>query len=128
MSRPAASTSSRSGAIPSSRTALTAITFVLPGLDPMPSRASRPGLLEVVVQLELLTRQPVEAAQVDVVTARLQARMHRGEVDAVARRVHEHVAVLELCSESGARVGRSHLRTGPPVLAGNGLRALLVDI
>ena len=55
--------------------------------------------------------------------------MHGVEVDPVARGVHEHIAVRDLFGESGARVGRPHLRTGPPpVLAGDGLRALLVDI
>ena len=73
-SRPPAHTSTRSGVVPSSRTARTAITLVLPGEDPMPSSASSPASWKRSCSRQLLAGQVVEPAEVDVVRARLAGR------------------------------------------------------
>ena len=49
------------------------MTFVIPGVEPMPSSAGTPAAHEVVVQRELLDRAVVQAAEVGVRHARRRA-------------------------------------------------------
>jgi hypothetical protein len=59
------------------------------------------------VQAELLPGHVVEAAEIDVVAARLEAGAHRIEVDPVGGRVDQDVDVGELLSETLPGVRRT---------------------
>ena len=72
-SRPEAPITIRSTGPPRSSTARAAITLVLPGVEPIPSTASRPAARKRCVQLDLLAGDVEEAAQVDVVRAGARA-------------------------------------------------------
>ena len=112
--RPRSSRSARPRA--SSSTPWRAITLVLPGLEPIPSNRQQARLLELVAQPQLAPRRPVQPAEVEVVAAGGQARLHRLEVDAVRGRVDEHVAPSQprRRASSTARASTSSARALPP--------------
>ena len=71
MSRPAAITSTLCGCVPELADGLHGHHVRLAGARAHAEQRQQPCLLELVVQLELLAGQPVQAAEVDVVAAGL---------------------------------------------------------
>ena len=86
------------------------------------------ALLELAGELELLRGHVVEAAEVHVVAAGVEAGAHGREVDPVCGRVDEHLHSLELLREIGGRVGLAGLRLAAPVLHRHRLGLAQVDV
>jgi hypothetical protein len=84
--------------------------------------------LELPGELELLAGDVVETAQVEVVAARLEAGVHRGEVDPIGGGVDQRVDVGDLAGQSAPRVRGAGLRLGTTLLGGDPGGAFGIDV